>query len=143
MLKNKCFLNYTLAYSVKKEVVYTETFKIDGQEQIFRTFYLSAPAVMFEVKLTVSEEPIKWSPYSAVLFEATFDSFQSQVNEATYGTFNGLECEPDNGIINWRIDSENLDQVWYLCFLNEDEGKKEITVQVTKVRSDQNYQDWM
>ena len=109
---------YALAYSVKREVIYTGTFKIDSQEQIFRTFYLSAPTVMFEVKLTVSEGNIKWSPNSAVLFEATFDSFQSQVNEATYGTFEGWKCETDNGIVNWRIDSENLDQVWYLCFLN-------------------------
>jgi len=54
---------YALAYSVKREVVYTGTFKIEGQEQIFRAFYLSAPAVLFEVKLSVSEGTIKWSPY--------------------------------------------------------------------------------
>jgi len=90
--------------------LYTETFKIEGQEQLFRAFYLSAPAV---------------------LFEATFDSVQ------------GWECETDNGIVKWRIDPENLNQVWYLSFLNEDSYEKEVTVEVTKVWSEQNIQDWM
>jgi len=113
---------YALAYTVKREVLYTETFKIEGQEQVFRAFYLSAPAV---------------------LFEATFDSFQSRVNEATIGTIQGWECETDNGIVKWRIDPENLNQVWYLSFLNEDSYEKEVTVEVTKVWSEQNIQDWI
>jgi len=134
---------YALAYTVKREVLYTEAFTIGGQEQVFRAFYLSAPAVVFEVKLSVSEGTIKWSPYSAVLFEATFDSFQSRVNEAAIGTFQGWECETDNGIVKWRIDPENLNQVWYLSFFNEDSYEKEVTVEVTKVWSEQNIQDWM
>ena len=133
---------YALAYSVKKEVIYTASFQIDGKEQKFRAFHLSAPAVLFEVKLSVSKGTIKWSPYSAELFDATFDAFHSQVNEATYGTVNGWECETDNGAVNWRIDSENLDQVWYLCFLNDDSYEKTISVEVTKVWSEQNYLDW-
>ena len=120
---------YALAYTVKREVLYTKTFKIEGQREIFRAFYLSAPAAMFEVKISVSEGTIKWTPYSAALFEATFDSSQ------------GWECETDNGIVKWRIDSENLNQVWYLSFLNEDSYEKEVTVEVTKVWSEQNYQD--
>jgi hypothetical protein len=134
---------YALAYTVKREVLYTQTFKIDGQKQMFRAFYLSAPAVLFEVKLSVSKGTIKWTPYSAVLFEATFDSFQSRINEATIGTFQGWECETDAGTVKWRIDPENLNQVWYLSFLNEDQYEKEVTVEVTKVRSEQNIQDWM
>ena len=134
---------YALAYTVKREVLYTETFKIEGQEQLFRAFYLSAPAVLFEVKLTVSEGTVKWTPYSAVLFEATFDSFQSHVNEAAIGTIQGWECETDNGIVKWRIDPENVNQVWYLSFLNEDSYEKEVTVEVTKVWSEQNFQDWI
>ena len=122
---------FALAYTVKREVLYTETFKIEGQKQTFREFYLSAPAAMFEVKLTVSEGTIKWTPYSAVLFEATVDSIQ------------GWECETDNGIVKWRIDSETLNQVWYLTFLNEDSYEKEVHVEVTKVWSEQNYQDWL
>lgn len=113
---------YALAYTVKREVLYTETFKIEGQEQLFRAFYLSVPAV---------------------LFEATFDSFQSRVNEATIGTIQGWECETDNGIVKWRIDPENLNQVWYLSFFNEDSYEKEVTVEVTKVWSEQNIQDWI
>jgi hypothetical protein len=134
---------YFLSYVMKREVLYTETFKIEGQEQLFRAFYLSAPAVLFEVKLTVSEGTIKWTPYSAVLFEATFDPFQSHVNEAAIGTIQGWECETDNGIVKWRIDQENLNQVWYLSFFNEDSYEKEVTVEVTKVWSEQNIQDWI
>jgi len=93
---------YALAYTVKSEVIYTNTFKVDGQEQTFRVFYLSARAALFEVKLTVSKGAIKWTPYSEALFDATFDSFQSPVNDATYGTFQGLECETDNGAVKRR-----------------------------------------
>ena len=78
-----------------------------------------------------------------MLFEATFDSFQSRVNEATIGTIQGWECETDNGIVKWRIDPENLNQVWYLSFFNEDSYEKEVTVEVTKVWSEQNIQDWI
>ena len=90
---------YALAYTVKSEVVYTQAFKIEGKEQLFRAFYLSAPAVMFEVKLTVSEGTIKWTTYSAVLFAARFDSCQSQADEEATGAIQGWECETDNGII--------------------------------------------
>ena len=96
-----------------------------------RAFYLSAPAVLFEVKLSVSEGSIKWTPYSAGLFEDAG------------GTVQGWECETDDGIVKWRIDVENLDQVWYLSFFNDDSFEKEILVEVTKVWSEPNYQDWM
>ena len=119
---------YALAYTVKREVLYTKTFKIEGQRQMFRAFYLSAPAAMFEVKLTVSKGTIKWTPYSAVLFEETLDWSQSRIDETTYGMIQGWECETDNGIVKWRIDSENLNQVWYLTFLNEDSYEKEVQV---------------
>lgn len=134
---------YALAYNMKSEVIYTSTFKLDGQEQTFRAFYLSEPAALFEVKLTVTKGTIKWTPYSATLFDATFDSFQSQVNDVTYGTFQGWECETDNGAVKWRVDQENLNMVWYICFLNDDSYQKEVTVEVTKVWSEQNIQDWM
>ncbi len=130
VLASLASIMYALAYTMKREVLYTETFKIEGQRQTFRTFDLSTPAAMFEVKLTVSEGTIKWTPYSAVLFEATSDSLR------------GWECETDNDIVKWRIDPENLNQVWYLTFLNEDSYEKEVTVEVTKVWSEQNYQNW-
>ncbi|MCW4023388.1 MAG: hypothetical protein ACOWW1_06155 [archaeon] len=50
---------------------------------------MSEPASMFELKLTVPEGTIKWSPYSEVLFDATFYFFQSQVKQAIYGTLQG------------------------------------------------------
>ena len=122
---------YALTYTVKNEVLYTQTFKIEGKEQLSRTFYLSAPAVLFEVKLTVSEGTVKWSPHSAALFDAVD------------GRFQGWECETGNDVVKWRIDTENLNQVWYLSFLNEDAYEKEVTVKVTKVWSEPNYQDWI
>ena len=134
---------YALAYSVKREVIYSNTLTVSSQQQNFRAFYLSEPSFMFEVKLTVSEGTIKWSPYSETLFDATFASFHSQVNQSTYGTLQGWECETSEGTVNWRIDSENLNQIWYLCFLNEDIYEKEVTVEVTKLWSEQNYLDWM
>ena len=134
---------YVLAYGVKREVIYSGTLTVGAQQQNFRAFYLSEPAVMFEVKLTVSEGTIKWSPYSAELFDVTFDSFHSQVNQSTYGTLQGWECETADGTVNWRIDSENLNQIWYLCFLNEDTYEKQVTVEVTKLWSEQNYLDWI
>ncbi|MCK4885389.1 hypothetical protein KAS24_04885, partial [Candidatus Bathyarchaeota archaeon] len=51
---------YALAYSEKREVIYSNTITIEGREVKFRAFYLSAPAGLFEVKLTVSEGTIKW-----------------------------------------------------------------------------------
>jgi hypothetical protein len=56
---------YALAYTEKREVVYTNTIKIEGQEVMFRAFYLSAPAAQFEVKLSVSNGTIKDPPLSS------------------------------------------------------------------------------
>jgi hypothetical protein len=134
---------YALAYSLKTEVLYSQTFTIDGKGQKFCPFYLSSPAVTFEVKLSVSEGSIKWTPYSAVLFENTFGSVSSETGEISPDAIYGWECETENGIVKWRVDAENLDQVWYLTFLNEDLYEKEVFVEVTKVWSDQNYHDWM
>jgi len=53
---------YALAYTVKHETLYRETLKIGGNGQPFRALYRSAPAVMFEVKLSVSKGSIKWAP---------------------------------------------------------------------------------
>jgi hypothetical protein len=98
---------------------------------------------MFEVKLSVSEGSIKWTPYSAVLFENTFGCVSSDTGEMSTEAIYGWECETENDIVKWRIDPENLDQVWYLTFLNEDAYVKEVFVEITKVWSDQNYHDWM
>ena len=133
---------YALAYTIKSEVIYsTETFKIDAQEQMFKPFYLSAPATVFEVKLSVSEGTIKWTPYSAELLDATID--QSEADEAAYDALQGWECETANGAVKWRIDSETLNQIWYLCFLNDDNYEKEVTVEITKTWSQQNINDWL
>ena len=61
-------LMYVVAYTEKREVVYTNTITIGADEIKFRGFYLSAPAGLFEVKIKVSNGTIKWTPHSAVMF---------------------------------------------------------------------------
>jgi hypothetical protein len=70
-------------------------------------FYLSSPAVMFEVKVTVSEGSIKWAPYSAVLFEDTLGCLPSKAADDVL--VQGWECETSDGTVKWRVDAENLD----------------------------------
>ncbi|MCJ7721567.1 hypothetical protein MUO98_04085 [Candidatus Bathyarchaeota archaeon] len=118
---------------MKHETPYTETLKIGGNGQTFKAFYLSASALMFEVNLSVSKGSIKWAPYSATLFEDTLELFPYRIDSATVDVIQGWECETHNGKVKWRVDPENLNQVWYLSFLNEDSYEKEVYVEVTKV----------
>ena len=135
------FVMYALAYDVKREVVYSGNLTVEAQSQRFDGFYLSSPAVMFEVKVTVSEGSIKWAPYSAVLFEDTLGCLPSKAADDVL--VQGWECETSDGTVKWRVDTENLDQVWYLSFINDDLFNKEVSVEVTKLWSEQNYQDWI
>lgn len=50
---------YALVYSEKREDVYTNTLTVGANEVKFRAFYLSAPAGLFEVKLSVSKRDPK------------------------------------------------------------------------------------
>jgi hypothetical protein len=90
---------YALAYSEKREVVYTGRIKIESQEVKFRAFYLFAPAGLFEVKLSVSRGTIKWTPHSAVMFEDTLGWFPCRINGNSYGTIQRWICETDNGVV--------------------------------------------
>ena len=76
---------YALAYAEKREIVYTGSIKIESQEVKFRAFYLSKPAGLFEVKLSVSRGTKKWTPYSAVMFEDTLGWFPCRINGKSYG----------------------------------------------------------
>lgn len=38
---------YAMAYTEKREIIYSNTIKIEGQEVKFRAFYLPAPAGLF------------------------------------------------------------------------------------------------
>ena len=130
---------YALAYTEKREVIYSNTVTIEGQEVKFRAFYLSAPAVLFEVKLTVSEGTIKWTPHSAVMFEDTLGWFPRKVDGVLVGTIQRWVCETDNGIVKWNVDPENVDMVWYLNFYNPDDYTKEVHIEITKVWEQQNF----
>ena len=134
---------YALAYTEKREVLYTNTIKIDRQEVMFISFYLSAPAVLFEVKISVSKGSIKWIPHSAVMFEDTLGWFPCRINGRPFGTIQRWVCETDNGIVKWSVDPENVNMDWYLNFYNADSYEKEVYIEVTKVWEEQNYQDWL
>jgi hypothetical protein len=77
---------YALAYTEKRKVIYSNTIKIEGGKVMLRAFYLSAPPGLFEVKLSVSEETIKWTPHSAVMFEDTLGWFPCRINGRSFGT---------------------------------------------------------
>ena len=130
---------YTLAYTEKQEAIYSNTITIEGKEVKFRAFYLSAPAMMFEVKLTVSEGTIKWTPHSAAMFEDTLGWFPRKVDGVVSGTIQRWVCETDNGIVKWNVDPENVDMVWYLNFYNPDDYTKEVHIEITKVWEQQNF----
>lgn len=134
---------YAFAYNVQTQVIYSKTFTIQAQQEAFDAFYLTSPAVMFEVNIQVSQGTIKWTPYSGELFEDTLGTLPYAVDETTTITMRSWECETDNGTVKWRIDPENLNQIWYLSFINDDAYEKQVTVEVTKVWSEQNYQSWM
>ena len=134
---------YALAYSEKREVVYTGSIKIESQEVKFRAFYLSAPAGLFEVNLSVSRGTIKWTPHSAVMFEDTLGWFPCRINGKSYGIIQRWICETDNGVVSWSVDPENLNMVCYLNFYNQDSYDKEVHIEVTRVWEEQNYQDWL
>jgi len=134
---------YALAYSEKREVVYTNTITIAANEVKFRAFYLSAPAGLFEVKLSVSKGTIKWTPHSAVMFEDTLGGFPCRITGKPFGTIQRWVCETENGIVRWSVDQENVDMVWYINFFNQDYYEKEVTIEITKEWEEQNYQDWV
>lgn len=130
---------YALAYTEKREVIYSNTITIEGEEVKFRAFYLPAPAGLFEVKLTVSEGTIKWTPHSAVMFEDTLGWFPRKVDGVVSGTIQRWVCETDNGMVKWGVDPENVDMVWYLNLYNPDDYAKQVHIEVTKVWEEQNY----
>ena len=134
---------YALAYTEKREVIYSDTITIDEKEVKFTSFNLSAPAVLFEVKLTVSKGTIKWTPHSAVMFEDTLGWFPFIVSGKSFGTIQRWVCETGNGSVRWTVEQENVDMLWYLNFYNQDAYEKEVHIEVTKVWESQNYNDWV
>ena len=134
---------YALAYSEKRELIYSNTITIKSKEVKFRGFYLSAPAGLFEVKITVSKGTIKWTPHSAVMFEDTLGWFPCKVGDIMMGKIQRWVCETDNGIVRWSVDPENVNMVWYINFFNNDYYDKEVHIEITKIWEEQNYHDWI
>lgn len=48
-------------------------------------FYLSALAVLLEVRINVSQEDKKWTPYSGVLFEDTVGCLPTESSDDVTG----------------------------------------------------------
>ncbi len=136
-------LMYAVAYTEKREVVYTNTITIGADEIKFRGFYLSSPAGFFEVSIKVSNGTIKWTPHSAVMFEDTLGWFPHRITQDTFGKIQRWVCETDDEMVKWSVDPENVDMVWYINFYNEDDYEKEIQIEITKVWEAQNYKDWV
>lgn len=134
---------YALAYSEKKDVIYSDTITIEAKEVKFTGFYLPEPAGLFEVKLTVSKGTIKWTPHSAVMFEDTLGWFPCKVGDVMMGKVQRWVCETDNGVVRWNVDPENVNMMWYLNFFNNDYYEKEVHIEVSKVWEEQNYKDWI
>ena len=92
---------YALAYTERREVVYTNTITVEANEVKFRGFYLPAPAGLFEVTLKVSEGSIKWTPHSAVMFEDTLGWFPKRITQDTFGKIQRWVCETSDGTVKW------------------------------------------
>jgi len=131
---------YALAYSEKRQVIYTNTITVEAREVKYEGFYLPEPAGMFEVKLTVSEGTKKWTPHSAVMFEDTLGWFPCKVGEQMMGKIQRWICETDDGIVRWDVDPENVKMMWYLNFFNQDFYDKEVQIEIAKVWEAPNYQ---
>jgi len=125
---------FAAASAEKKQVLLTTSFKIAAQEQKFKAFYLSAPAEEFDIELNVSQGSIKFSPWQAHIIEDDHGYFDRYVNETTVEKVQTWFFDLDNGTVGCSIDSkQDVNQVWYILFLNEDSYEKEVHLQVTKV----------
>ncbi len=138
----------TLAYAVtvteKREVLLTTFFKLEGGEQRFTAFYLSAPATGFEVKFNVSSGTVKYSPWPAGSFEDNQGYWENRVNGTTVDEFQVWFFDVSNETLGHCIDPQHdVNQVWYLHIYNEDSYEKEVYIEVTKIWEIQNYQDWI
>ena len=133
-------LVYGLTYIEKREVLLTTSFTIGGQEQKFKAFYFSAPAKGFEIAFNVSSGSIKFSPWEACIFEDSLGYFEyhngTAVEKRQVWFFEG-----NNGTAG--CSTEDVNQVWYILFYNEDSYEKQVYIQVNKVWHEQNYQRWV
>jgi hypothetical protein len=125
---------YAYAQTLEKtEVLRTETFKIAAGEQKFKAFYLSAPADRFEVTWNVSEGSIKWSAWQAHIIEDDHGYFDKWVNETTVEKVQTWFWNKNNGIVNCGIEQQDVNQIWYVHFYNEDSYEKQVSFQVVKI----------
>ena len=133
-------LVYGLTYIEKREVLLTTSFTIGGQEQKFKAFYFSAPAKGFEIAFNVSSGSIKFSPWEACIFEDSLGYFEyhngTAVEKRQVWFFEG-----NNGTAG--CSTEDVNQVWYILFYNEDSYEKQVYIQINKVWHEQNYQRWV
>lgn len=136
-------LAYALTVTEKREVLSTRSFKLDGGERRFVAVYVPAPMETIDVKVSVSEGVVKFQPYSdAEMFEESLGYFEKR-NESSVEMIQYWMYEVENETIGCNAGKEGENQVWYLYFLNEDSYEKEVNLEVAKVWSKTNYQNWM
>jgi hypothetical protein len=126
------FVHAWNVYTEKREVLLTTSFKLEGGEQRFTAFYLSAPAEAFYVKFNVSSGSIKFSHWDAVTFEDSLGYFEYH-NGTAVEMRQVWFFEGNNGTVGCGIPPESVNMVIYLHFYNEDPYEKEVHLQVTKV----------
>jgi hypothetical protein len=125
------FVHAWYIYAEKREVLLTTSLKIEGQEQKFKAFYLSAPVDWFEVEFNVSKGSVKFSVWDANLFEDSLGWFDYH-NGTAVERLQVWLFEGNNGTAGFGGEGgENM--VWYIHFYNEDSYEKEVQLQVTKI----------
>ena len=132
---------YAMLPAEKEEVLLTTSFKLKGGKQIFKAVYVASPSEYIDVTVSVSEGYIKFQPHVGEVFERSLGYVENRINETTVETVQYWLFEIANDTVG--CNSQQVDnQMWYLNFLNNDTYEKEIHLEVTKVWTGHNYQNW-
>jgi hypothetical protein len=137
----------TLAYAAiteKREMLMTTSFKLDGGEKRFVAIYVPAPMDTLDVTVNVSKGNVKLQPYpDGRKFEESLGYVEKQINETSVEMVQYWMLELENETTSCTSSPNFENSVWYLYFLNEDTYEKEVNLEVTRVWSTPNYQDWV
>jgi len=139
-LGSTAFFMYALAYTEKTETIYTASFAIGAEQQLFRAFCIHAPSEGFFIKFNVSNGNIKFSEFTASQFEDSLGYFDVYVNETTVEKVQYWLFEGSNETVG--VSAVDVG-IWYLQFYNEDSYEKEVSMQITKFWHAPIYQDWI
>lgn len=143
VLVGSIILVYSSAYAKKNEVLLDASFKIEGGNQKFRSFFVSAPVKEVIVSFSVSNGIIKFSPWQAAIFEDSLGYFEYYCNGIEVQMVQPWFFEGTHGNAGLGMGPEGENQVWYLLFYNPDSYEKEVYVRVIKVWYETNLPAWI